>query len=78
MKDKVKALAEEEGVQGGCNEGGEMFIRSGKLSDYFPKPFPNHETDRASNNGALPPDSYIMQTRHEHEYMKYVFFLLTG
>uniref|UniRef100_A0A7N5KM00 Cytochrome c1, heme protein, mitochondrial-like n=1 Tax=Ailuropoda melanoleuca TaxID=9646 RepID=A0A7N5KM00_AILME len=64
-------------VQDGPNEDGEMFMRPGKLSDYFPKPYPNPEAARAANNGALPPDlSYITRARHGGE--DYVFSLLTG
>ncbi|CAM9131655.1 unnamed protein product [Bubo scandiacus] len=38
--------------------------RPGKVSDYFPKPYPNAEAARAANNGALPPDlSYIVNAR---------------
>lgn len=52
-------------VQDGPNEDGEMFMRPGKLSDYFPKPYPNPEAARAANNGALPPDlSYIVRARY--------------
>lgn len=52
-------------VQDGPNEDGEMFMRPGKLSDYFPKPYPNPEAARAANNGALPPDlSYITRARY--------------
>lgn len=51
-------------VQDGPNENGEMFMRPGKLSDYFPNPYPNPEAARAANNGALPPDlSYIVNAR---------------
>ncbi|CAD7684876.1 unnamed protein product [Nyctereutes procyonoides] len=74
---EIKALAEEVEVQDGPNEDGEMFMRPGKLSDYFPKPYPNPEAARAANNGPLPPDlSYITRARHGGE--DYVFSLLTG
>ncbi|OBS67197.1 hypothetical protein A6R68_04289 [Neotoma lepida] len=64
-EDEAKALAEEVEVQDGPNEDGEMFMRPGKLSDYFPKPYPNPEAARAANNGALPPDlSYIVRARY--------------
>uniref|UniRef100_A0A670IVF5 Cytochrome c1, heme protein, mitochondrial n=1 Tax=Podarcis muralis TaxID=64176 RepID=A0A670IVF5_PODMU len=70
---EAKALAEEAEVLDGPNEDGEMFTRPGKLSDYFPKPYPNPEAARAANNGALPPDlSYIVNVKD------YVFSLLTG
>ncbi|XP_028823073.1 cytochrome c1, heme protein, mitochondrial-like [Denticeps clupeoides] len=74
---EVKVLAEEIEVVDGPDESGEMFTRPGKLSDYFPKPYPNPEAARAANNGALPPDlSYIVNARHGGE--DYVFSLLTG
>ncbi|XP_066521351.1 cytochrome c1, heme protein, mitochondrial isoform X2 [Hoplias malabaricus] len=76
-EEEVKALAEEVEVVDGPDESGEMFTRPGKLSDYFPKPYPNEEAARAANNGALPPDlSYIVNARHGGE--DYVFSLLTS
>ncbi|XP_005814204.1 cytochrome c1, heme protein, mitochondrial [Xiphophorus maculatus] len=76
-EDEVKAIAEEVEVVDGPDESGEMFTRPGKLSDYFPKPYPNPEAARAANNGALPPDlSYIVNARHGGE--DYIFSLLTG
>uniref|UniRef100_A0A1A8G260 Cytochrome c1, heme protein, mitochondrial n=1 Tax=Nothobranchius korthausae TaxID=1143690 RepID=A0A1A8G260_9TELE len=76
-EEEVKALAEEFEIVDGPDENGEMFTRPGKLSDYFPKPYPNPEAARAANNGALPPDlSYIVNARHGGE--DYVFSLLTG
>ena len=43
-------------------------MRPGKLSDYFPNPYPNEEAARAANNGAFPPDlSYITLARHGGE-----------
>ena len=56
---------------------GEYYERPGKLSDYFPSPYPNEEAARAANNGAYPPDlSYIVAGRAGGE--DYVFSLLTG
>lgn len=76
-EEEVKALAKECDVEDGPNEDGEMFTRPGKLSDYFPNPYPNEEAARSANNGALPPDlSYIVLSRHGCE--DYVFSLLTG
>lgn len=58
-------MAEEVEYQDGPNDAGEMFARPGKLSDYFPAPYPNEEAARASNAGALPPDlSLIVKARH--------------
>ncbi|XP_073536077.1 cytochrome c1, heme protein, mitochondrial [Phyllobates terribilis] len=74
---EAKALAEEFEILDGPDENGEMFTRPGKLSDRFPKPYPNPEAARAANNGALPPDlSYIANARHGGE--DYIFSLLTG
>lgn len=61
----VTVLSRQVEVQDGPNEDGEMFMRPGKLSDYFPKPYANPEAARAANNGALPPDlSYIVRARY--------------
>lgn len=74
---EVSAIAEEIEVVDGPDDNGEMYTRPGKLSDYFPKPYPNPEAARVANNGALPPDlSYIVNARHGGE--DYVFSLLTG
>lgn len=55
-------------VQDGPDEAGNMYMRPGKLSDYFPNPYPNEEAARAANNGAFPPDlSYITLARHGGE-----------
>ncbi|KAK2721906.1 cytochrome c1, heme protein, mitochondrial-like [Artemia franciscana] len=76
-ENEAKAEAESVMVLDGPNEDGEMFQRPGKLSDYFPRPYPNDEAARAANNGALPPDlSYITSARHGGE--NYIFALLTG
>lgn len=45
-----------------------MFERQGKLSDPFPKPYPNDEAAKVANNGALPPDlSFVVNARHGME-----------
>lgn len=74
---EAKAEAEEVMIKDGPNEAGEYFMRPGKLSDYFPSPYPNEEAARAANNGAYPPDlSWITSARHGGE--DYIFALLTG
>ena len=51
--------------QDGPDETGEMFMRPGKLSDYFPKPYANDAAAAAVNNGNIPPDlSYIVLARY--------------
>lgn len=76
---EAEAKAEAEGVmiKDGPDDQGNYFERPGKLSDYFPSPYPNEEAARAANNGAYPPDlSYIASARHGGE--NYIFALLTG
>ena len=74
---EAKTEAEEVQVQDGPDETGEMFMRPGKLSDYFPKPFANDAAAAAANSGAVPPDlSYIVLDRHGNE--DYIYHLLNG
>ena len=76
-EDEAKAEASEIQVLDGPDENGEMFERPGKLSDYFPKPYPNDAAAAAANNGAIPPDlSYIALARHGGE--DYIYHLLTS
>lgn len=75
--EEAKAEAENIKVTDGPNEEGEMFTRPGKLSDYMPDPYPNEETARAANNGALPPDLSLI-TKARHDGQNYLFSLLTG
>lgn len=64
-EDEAKAEAAEQMITDGPDDQGNMFQRPGKLSDYFPSPYPNEEAARAANNGAFPPDlSYITSARH--------------
>merc|ERR1711913_125690 len=74
---KAKTEAEEVQIQDGPDESGEMFMRPGKLSDYFPRPFANDAAAAAANNGAIPPDlSYIVLARHGNE--DYIYHLLNA
>jgi len=76
-EEEAKAIAEEEQVLDGPAEDGEMFLRPGKPSDYFPLPFANDAAAAAANNGAIPPDlSYIVLARHGGE--DYIYHLLNG
>ncbi|XP_075226114.1 cytochrome c1 [Lycorma delicatula] len=76
-EEEAKAEAEEQMIEDGPDDTGAYFKRPGKLSDYFPSPYPNEEAARAANNGAYPPDlTYITMARHGGE--NYVFSLLTG
>lgn len=74
---EAKALAAEATITDGPNEIGEMYQRPGKLSDYFPSPYPNDEAAAAANNGAIPPDlSFMALARHGGE--DYIYHLLNG
>ncbi|XP_016966476.1 cytochrome c1, heme protein, mitochondrial [Drosophila biarmipes] len=74
---EAKAEAEQITVRDGPDDTGNYYDRPGKLSDYFPSPYPNEEAARAANNGAYPPDlSYIVSARKGGE--DYIFSLLTG
>lgn len=55
-EDQAETIAAEYQVKDGPNEKGEFFERPGRLSDYFPSPYPNEEAARAVNGGAYPPD----------------------
>jgi ubiquinol-cytochrome c reductase cytochrome b/c1 subunit len=53
---QAETVAESYQVTDGPNDAGQMFPRSGKISDYFPPPFPNEQAARAALGGGLPPD----------------------
>ena len=76
-KEEAAEEAEQIQVEDGPDDNGKMFMRSGKLYDYFPSPYPNEEAAKKANNGALPPDlTLIVLGRHGNE--DYIFSLLTG
>ena len=58
---------------------GEFPDRPGKLSDYFPSPFPNEQAARAANGGAYPPDfSTLAKARtYERGFPTFLFDILT-
>jgi ubiquinol-cytochrome c reductase cytochrome c1 subunit len=75
--DEVKAIAASYQVTDGPNDQGQMYQRPGRPSDPIPGPFPNDETARVANNGALPPDqSLIVKAREDGA--NYVYALLNG
>ncbi len=73
----VEALAAEAEVSDGPNDKGEMFKRPARPSDRFRSPFPNPETARLANNGALPPDLSVM-AKARPGGPDYIYALLTG
>ncbi len=76
-EDEAKVIAAEYEITDGPDELGDMFERPGKLSDYYPSPFPNDNAARAANGGALPPDlSLVVKARLGGE--NYIYSLLVG
>ncbi|EGG14288.1 cytochrome c1 [Cavenderia fasciculata] len=74
---EMKNLTAELTVMDGPDSEGDMFERKGTITDFHPKPYPNANAARYSNNGALPPDlSLVVKARTHHE--DYIFALLTG
>ena len=49
----------------------------GRLTDYFPSPFPNEQAARAANNGAYPPNLSLM-VEARPSGADYLYALLTG
>ena len=45
-----------------------MFQRPGKISDYFPPPFPNDQAARAALGGKLPPDMSDLAKARSYEW----------
>ncbi|GLK75168.1 hypothetical protein GCM10008171_04220 [Methylopila jiangsuensis] len=78
-EDQARAIAEDHKVQDGPNDAGEMFERPGRLSDRFPKPFPNENAARAANGGAYPPDfSLLAKARtYERGFPTFLFDIVT-
>ena len=58
--EQIKAFAKTYDIQDGPNSEGEMFVRKGLPTDYFPSPFPNVEAVKFANNGANPGDLSLM------------------
>jgi ubiquinol-cytochrome c reductase cytochrome c1 subunit len=48
---EAKSFAEEYEYPDDPDEEGNPTTRTGKLSDYFPNPYPNDEAAKAANNG---------------------------
>lgn len=76
-EDEVSVIASEYQIADGPNDQGEMFERPGKPSDHLPPPFPNPETARLANGGALPPDLSLI-TKAREGGADYVFSILQG
>ena len=75
--EEAKAIAAEFEVEDGPNADGEMFMRSGKLSDNFVNPYPNVQASIASNGGAYPPDMSVL-AKARAGGADYIYSLLLG
>ena len=76
-EEETKAIAAQFEVLDGPNSEGEMFTRSGRLSDKFVKPFPNVEAATAANGGAYPPDMSVLAKARKGG-ADYIYSLLLG
>ena len=75
--EEAKAIAAQFEVEDGPNSDGEMFMRPGRLSDKFVKPYPNVETSTAANGGAYPPDMSVL-AKARAGGADYIYSLLLG
>src|ERR1700758_1321227 len=64
---QATAVAESYQITDGPNDQGQMFQRPGKISDYFPPPFPNDQAARAALGGGLPPDMSTLAKARGYE-----------
>jgi len=77
LPEEAKAIAAQFEVADGPNEDGEMFTRSGRLSDKFVSPFPNIKAAAAANGGAYPPDMSVLAKARKGG-ADYIYSLLMG
>ena len=75
--EEAKAVAAQFEVEDGPNSDGEMFMRPGRLSDKFVKPYPNVEASTAANGGAYPPDMSVLAKARKGG-ADYIYSLLLG
>jgi len=75
--EEAKAIAAQFEVEDGPNSDGEMFMRPGRLSDQFIKPYPNVEASKAANGGAHPPDMSVL-AKARAGGADYIYSLLLG
>jgi len=73
----AKAIAASFEVTDGPNADGEMFTRTGKLSDKFVMPYDNVKGAQAANGGAYPPDMSVL-VKARSGGADYVYSLLVG
>ena len=75
--EEAKAIASQFEVEDGPNNEGDMFLRTGRLSDHFVSPYPNVEASTSANGGAYPPDMSVL-VKARKGGADYVYSLLLG
>ncbi len=75
--EEAKTIAAQFEVEDGPNSDGEMFMRPGRLSDKFVKPYPNVAASTAANGGAYPPDMSVL-AKARAGGADYLYSLLLG
>ena len=75
--EEAKAIAAQFEVEDGPNSDGEMFMRPGRFSDKFVKPYLNVEASKAANGGAYPPDMSVLAKARKGG-ADYIYSLLLG
>jgi len=75
--EEAKAIAAQFEVEDGPNIDGEMYMRPGRLSDKFVKPYPNVQASTAANGGAYPPDMSVL-AKARAGGADYIYSLLLG
>jgi ubiquinol-cytochrome c reductase cytochrome c1 subunit len=75
--EEAKAIAAQFEIEDGPNSDGEMFIRPGRLSDKFAKPYPNIQASTVANGGAYPPDMSVL-AKARLGGADYIYSLLLG
>ena len=73
----AKNIAASFEVIDGPNSDGEMFVRPGRLSDKFIKPYPNVQAAKAANGGAYPPDMSVL-VKARQGGANYIYSILLG
>jgi len=76
-QEEAEAIAAQFEITDGPNNEGEMFTRSGKLSDKIVKPYPNVQASTAANGGAYPPDMSVL-AKARAGGANYIYSILMG
>lgn len=74
---EAKQFASEFNITDGPNDKGEMFERTGIMSDYWPVVYKNDKQAALANNGSVPPDLSLI-TKARVGGADYVYSLLQG